>query len=109
MVRRASTIEAIKRFAIDTSVGVHCRDNRPPFEHRPYLLYMFGGGFMAEDSSLYTVIAPEWMKSLGLLSGEPRAIGYDERTLYPILIGTLQILGLGQPLFFVWRMPFSTP
>lgn len=102
MVRIANTIEAIKRNAI---------------EH-PYLLVFIvamivrllnvthisfsGGSFMAEDSGLYTVIAPEWMKSLGLLSGEPRAIGYDERTpLYPILIGTLQILGLGQPLFFV--------
>jgi 4-amino-4-deoxy-L-arabinose transferase-like glycosyltransferase len=61
-----------------------------------------GGEFMIEDSGLYPVIAQDWMKSLGLIPGEPRPIGYEERApLYPVFVGAMQLLHLGKPIYLV--------
>ena len=61
-----------------------------------------GGSFLIEDSGLFGIFAPEWMRSLGLLAGDPRPIGYGERVpLYPLFVGLMQVLGLGAPIYLV--------
>ncbi|MED5359168.1 MAG: glycosyltransferase family 39 protein, partial [Pseudomonadota bacterium] len=102
MSELAPSTNALKRFAVDhplwlvfsLALGVRFAN---------ILAIPFSGGeFLIEDSTLYPVIAQEWMKSLGLLAGEPGEIGYEERTpLYPVFVGIMQLLGLDRPLHLV--------